>query len=85
MAERVLSNVTKSISVLKANINFKTDIVELKIKEKLSWTNSDESKGSSFTIGIIEVLVSDACPDLRILLENYIGTDPVFTSVDETE
>ena len=81
--ERVINSVTKTITILKADINFKTGVILLRIKEKLEWTNTDSSKASSITIGTMEITYD--CSSLQNTLETYIGTDPVLEPLDSIE
>jgi hypothetical protein len=83
--QRTITTVIKKITVLKANINAKDNTIELRIKEKLTWTNADSSTSSSTTIGTMTVSLSDALPNVITDLETFIGTDPVFESVNATE
>lgn len=83
--QRTITTVTKKITVLKADIKAKTDTIELRIKEKLTWTNADSSTSSSVTIGTMTVSLSEALPTAIANLETFIGTDPVFESVNTQE
>ncbi len=83
--EKTINDVKKEITVLKAKIISKDDTIELRIKEKLTWTNADGSTASSVTIGTMTVSLSSALPNAITDLETFIGTDPVFVSVNVTE
>lgn len=83
--EKTINDVKKKITVLKAKIISKDDTIELRIKEKLTWTNADSSTASSVTIGTMTVSLSSALPNAITDLETFIGTDPVFVSVNVTE
>jgi len=83
--QRTINDVTKKITILKANITAKDDMIELLIREKLTWINADGSTASSVTVGTMTVSLSSALPNAISDLETYIGTDPVFESVNATE
>jgi len=83
--QRTINDVTKKITILKANITAKDDMIELLIREKLTWTNADGSTASSVTVGTMTVSLSSALPNAISDLETYIGTDPVFESVNVKE
>jgi len=83
--QRTITTVTKTIKILKANINVKDNTIELRIKEKLTWTNADSSTSSSVTIGTMTVSLSAALPNAIADLETFIGTDPVYVSVNAQE
>ena len=83
--QRTINDVTKKITILKANITAKDDMIELLIREKLTWINADGSTASSVTVGTMTVSLSSALPNAISDLETYIGTDPVFESVNVKE
>ena len=83
--QRTINDVTKKITILKANITAKDDMIELLIREKLTWINADGSTSSSVTVGTMTVPLSDALPSVIADLETFIGTDPVFEPVNATE
>lgn len=83
--QRTITTVTKKITVLKADIKAKDNTIELRIKEKLTWTNADNSTSSSKTIGTMTVSLSEALPNAISDLETFIGTDPVFESINAVE
>ncbi len=83
--QRTINDVTKKITILKANITAKDDMIELLIREKLTWINADGSTASSVTVGTMTVSLGAALPNAIVDLETYIGTDPVFESVNVKE
>ena len=83
--QRTINDVTKKITILKANITAKDDMIELLIREKLTWINADGTTASSVTVGTMTVSLSSALPNAISDLETYIGTDPVFESVNVKE
>lgn len=87
--QTTLNGVTRKITVLRANINFKDGTILLRVKDKLSWTNADASTATSTTIGektvnLANVTITSAA-NIKTELETYIGTNPIYTSVNVEE